>query len=125
MLPARRWIESSRAQPRAAVRLGPSSGSAPATSSAPPASRFHFSGRATNAAPSAAASRTRPSAVAGFRTLSAVELSCTAATRKQSLLELIDQSIGRLSIGGAAPGFSLGIRFEAHHPGDDAIEDGG
>ena len=29
MLPASRWMPSSRAQPRAALRLGPSSGSAP------------------------------------------------------------------------------------------------
>src|SRR3954469_3813742 len=94
MLPARRWTPRSRAQPRAAVRLGPSSGSAPATSSSPPASRFHFSGRATNSAPLAADSRTKRSAAARFRCLSPFEFSCTAATRTRFVLRLIDQSIG-------------------------------
>ena len=44
-------------------------------------SRFHFSGRTTSSAPSAAAARTRRSAVSRLRALSPVELSCMAAAR--------------------------------------------
>ena len=80
-LPASRWMPRSRAQARAASRLGPSSGSAPASSVSPSASRFHFSGSATSSAPSAAAARTKRSAVATFLLLSSVELSCTTAAR--------------------------------------------
>ena len=52
--------------------------------SSPEASRGHFSGSATNSAPSAAAARTCRSAASTLRAFSLPELSCTTAARKDS-----------------------------------------
>src|SRR5947208_8033975 len=82
MLPATIQRPRSRAKPPTRRIVGPSVGSAPARIAAGVPSRLNFSGRTTSSAPASAASRISDSAVARFRSLSSVELSCTAAARK-------------------------------------------
>ena len=87
-----------RAPARAPTLIdGPSSGSAPAASRSGVPSTFHFSGRTTSSAPSAAASRTSRSAVARLRGIVAVELSWIAAARMRcsSPSQAIDWSVNR------------------------------
>src|SRR6478735_10347293 len=89
MLPARNVTLRLRANSRAQVRLGPSSGSAPSRSSTARPHRFHSSGNATKVAPASTASPVSFAAVARLCSLSGVEHICTAATRMGSTLAVV------------------------------------
>ena len=75
-------IPCREAQPRMAATVSPSSiVSAAACRVSTPPIAFHFSGRRTTSAPPAAALATSRSAFSRFAALSALDVSCTQATR--------------------------------------------